>query len=102
MRSVGEIRAEVDRVDEELVRLLARRIELVRELANAKVGEGMKLVNLHREAEVLNKVRGLSSKVGVNPDAMEFLFRVIMMVCLKEEVIHVEERSGYWCCRKDG
>ncbi|MEM2376572.1 MAG: chorismate mutase [Sulfolobales archaeon] len=102
MSSIDEIRAEIDRVDEELVRLLARRIRLVKEIATIKMRECIKLVNQSREAEVLSRIRKLSSELGVSPDTIEFLFRAVMMMSLKEEVIHIEEHSSNRCSGKDG
>ncbi len=93
MRSISEIRKEIDAVDGELVRLLARRIQLAREVAEIKVSESSNLVDLMREDEIIEKVRKLASELNVNPDHLEALFRIIMLVCLKEEVIHVEKRG---------
>ncbi len=102
MRSLNDVRVEIDRVDEELVRLLARRIQLVREVADVKVVEGTSLVDVLREAKVIERVRRIGSELGVNPESVESLFRVIMLVCLKEELAYVEERYGGRRCGEDG
>ncbi|MCS7108724.1 MAG: chorismate mutase [Sulfolobales archaeon] len=102
MKSIEELRSEIDRIDEEIVKLVAMRVGLVKEIADVKMEKCLKLVNPSREAYVLTRVRGLSSELGINPDHVELLFRIVMMICLKEELMYVEERCGHRCCREDG
>lgn len=102
MRSLNDIRMEIDRIDEELIRLLARRIQLVREVADVKVVGGVKLLDDLREAKVVERVRRISSELSINPELVESLFRFIMLICLREELAYVEERYGGRRCREDG
>ncbi|MEM1679878.1 MAG: chorismate mutase [Sulfolobales archaeon] len=102
MRKLDEVRMEIDRIDEELLRLLARRVQLMKEVAKIKIESGGKMVDLSRESKIVEKVRKVSLELGVNPDLMELLFRTIMLVCLKEEVMYVEECGSDRRCRKDG
>ena len=53
--SVGEWRAEIDRVDDELVALLSRRARLVAALAELKSSAGLPLHDPDREREVLER-----------------------------------------------
>lgn len=53
--SVGEWRAEIDRVDDELVALLSRRARLVAALAELKSGTGLPLHDPDREREVIER-----------------------------------------------
>lgn len=102
MRKLDEIRMEIDRIDDELLRLLARRIQLMKEVAKIKIEERGRIVDPFRESKIVEKVRKVSLELSLNPDLMELLFRTIMLVCLKEEIMYVEECSGNRCCGKDG
>ena len=53
--SVGEWRAEIDRVDDELVALLRKRARLVAALAELKSGAGLPLHDPDREREVIER-----------------------------------------------
>ena len=53
--SVGEWRAEIDRVDDELVALLSKRAQLVAALAELKSGTGLPLHDPDREREVIER-----------------------------------------------
>ncbi|MEM1600494.1 MAG: chorismate mutase [Sulfolobales archaeon] len=80
MRKLDEVRMEIDRIDDELLRLLARRVQLMKEVAKIKIESGGKMVDLSRESKIVEKVRKVSLELGVNPDLMELLFRTIMLV----------------------
>jgi chorismate mutase len=53
--SVGEWRAEIDRVDDELVALMSKRARLVAALAELKSGAGLPLHDPERELEVIER-----------------------------------------------
>ncbi len=102
MSYLEELRNEIDVIDEELVRLIAKRLRIVREIARFKVENRIKLLDTQREFKVIEKVRKFSQELGVDPEYLETIFKIIMLICLKEEVRYVEERSSYRCCWEDG
>jgi len=55
--SVGEWRAEIDRVDDELVALLNRRARLAASLAAVKARAGLPLQDPEREREIIERAR---------------------------------------------
>lgn len=54
--NLGELRAEIDRTDKELVKLLERRFDLVSQVAVQKAISGTPVLNRQREEEVINAV----------------------------------------------
>ncbi len=78
MYSIDELRREIDVIDEELARLLAKRLELCRLLSRVKEGLGLQLVDKARERQVVeNWVRRLG-EFGVSEDlAREFAYSII-------------------------
>ena len=71
---LNEIRQEIDSIDEKLVELLDRRMDLALEVGNIKKEQGLPIFNPKREEEVLNKV-GSKSKY---PETIERVFVNIM------------------------
>ncbi|MGN0745099.1 MAG: chorismate mutase [Aristaeellaceae bacterium] len=53
MRELEELRAELDGVDRELVRLFERRMALSREVARYKLAHGLPVLDASREEQVL-------------------------------------------------
>lgn len=91
MSNLIKLREEVNKIDDEIVRLIARRLMIVRDIAALKLRENIRLLNEVREAEVLDRAIRLGSELGVNPEYMELLFRVILLISLREELRLAEE-----------
>jgi len=80
MHALGivRLRADIDLVDREIVRLLARRIERAVEIAHIKVQEGMPLRSPDREVDLLADVRDEAERLGLDPKVVHRLFEEIV------------------------
>ncbi len=79
--SLEELRGEVDRVDEELVRLINERAALVQKLHLLKKANNEEVYVPTREKEVYERVKGMSK--GPLPEkSVEAIYREIMSACL--------------------
>lgn len=76
MESLSAVRAEIDRLDDELVGLIERRLGLSGEVAAAKRAAGKAVFDGEREREVLAKViaRGRAENEGVLRQVFTALF----------------------------
>jgi len=72
-------RAEIDAIDQELVRLFERRMDAVTEIARIKKAHRLPILDQAREDRVLDKVRGLTENKAYE-DSMEELFRSLMTI----------------------
>ena len=57
-----DIRAEIDRIDSELIPLLKARFECSKKVAEYKRANNMKVLDSTREAEILEKVKALGGE----------------------------------------
>ena len=64
--SLKPIREEIDRIDEQLAELFAKRMECSRKVAEYKIEHGMEVVNRAREDEVLESA---AERAGVYGDS---------------------------------
>ncbi len=71
-------RDEIDRVDRELVKLVARRLHASVEIGRIKAKREIPMRSLDREAELIGEARDDAIAVGVDPDYVEALFTVIL------------------------
>ena len=72
---MAEIRAEIDRVDEDLVRLFAERATYIDRAVVVKTGINMPARITSRVEEVVANVRGHAATYGLPPDLVEKLWR---------------------------
>ncbi len=77
-RSLSILRAIIDSLDHELLRLISRRMAVVSEIAEHKRGHGLKIRDYQREREIISDRRSHGERLGLPPDAIESFFRVML------------------------
>ena len=76
--TLDELREDIDRVDEVLVRLLNERARRVCEIGLLKKAQGVEVYQPDREKEVLKHVREVACEGPLGPDAIGRLFERII------------------------
>jgi len=96
MRTLDELREDIDRVDEVLVRLLNERARVAVEIGRVKKEKGVEVYQPEREKQVLAHVRGVASEGPLGPDAIARLFERIIDEArrLERRAVHGEEPPG--------
>ena len=80
---IGPLREEIDRLNRDIVGLLARRVDVALRIGEVKTRYGRPVVDRSREALVYERVRGLAEGIGLNPDDVERVFREIITLCTR-------------------
>ena len=78
MASLEDLRRDIDRVDEVLVRLLNERARCACEIGRLKKELGVEIYQPDREKQVLDHVRGVAAEGPLGPDAIARLFERII------------------------
>ena len=93
MTNLEELRGNIDRVDEVLVRLLNERARWVCEIGRVKKEAGIEVYQPDREKDVLKHVRDVASEGPLGPDAIARLFERIIDEArrLERRVVHGED-----------
>lgn len=84
-RDVGALRAHIQALDGELIRLLGRRFEEVRVLGELKAAVGMPIVDLAREAELRAHYRSEAERAGLDPEFVLALFTLVLERSRREQ-----------------
>src|SRR5688572_10164292 len=92
MTTLDELRRDIDRVDEVLVRLLNERARCVCEIVRLKKEQGIEFYQPDREKDVLRHVREVAHEGPLGPEAIGRLFERIIDEArrLERRVIHDE------------
>jgi chorismate mutase-like protein len=78
MPTLDELRDDIDRVDEVLVRLLNERARVACEIGRIKKEKGIEVYQPEREKQVLAHVRSVACEGPLGPDAIARLFERII------------------------
>ncbi|MFN6963183.1 MAG: chorismate mutase [Pyrinomonadaceae bacterium] len=73
-------RSRIDAIDREVVALLNRRAEIVREIGAIKAKAALPVVDRDRETQVLESVTS-SSEGPLDADALERIYRAVLIEC---------------------
>lgn len=84
-KSLGEIRQHIDRIDREIVNLLAERGALVNQAASFKKHPDDVRAPARVE-EVIAKVRGIAADTGASPEVVEHVYRSMIAAFIEQEL----------------
>jgi len=92
MSTLDDLRNDIDRIDEVLVRLLNERARVACEVGRLKKVEGIEVYQPDREKEVLAHVRNVAGEGPLGPEAIGRLFERIIDEArrLERRVVHGE------------
>ena len=92
MPTIEDLRNDIDRVDEVLVRLLNERARCACEIGKIKKEQNVEIYQPDREKQVLNHVRSVAAQGPLDPDAVVRLFERIIDEArrLERRVVHGE------------
>ena len=95
MPTLDDLRNDIDRVDEVLVRLLNERARCACEIGLLKKALGLEVYQPEREKHVIAHVRGVASEGPLGPDAIARLFERIIDEArsLERRVVQQETQS---------
>jgi chorismate mutase-like protein len=94
--TLEDLRKDIDRVDEVLVRLLNERARCVCEIGRLKKQLGVEVYQPDREKDVLRHVKEIACEGPLGPDAIGRLFERIIDEArrLERRVVHDEVDGG--------
>jgi 3-deoxy-7-phosphoheptulonate synthase len=75
---IPSLRDEIDRVDRDLIRLIARRLHSSIEIGRIKAGRGLPLHAPDREAELIDEARDDARRLGVDPGYAAELMELVL------------------------
>ena len=95
MPTLDDLRNDIDRVDEVLVRLLNERARCACEVGRLKKALGIEIYQPEREKQVIEHVRSVACEGPLGPDAIARLFERIIDEArsLERRVVHDESSS---------
>ena len=93
-KDMAELRAQIDRIDAELVALFAERVSYIDRAGQIKTGNGMPARIESRVEDVVSKVRGHAAAHGLPPDKLEKLWRKLIEWSIEREEVVLGPSPG--------
>lgn len=81
MDNLKELRKEIDELDKHILGFLAHRIKVCAAIGSAKKAQGLPVKDVAREETVYKKIREQASKLGLDSDGVDAVYREIVNMC---------------------
>ncbi len=78
-------RDKIDRIDEEIIKKIADRVKVAKKIGGIKKRYKTKSLDKTREEDIIEGVRSLAVKEGIEPEKIENIFSEIINLCREEE-----------------
>ena len=72
-----EFRLEIDSCDKQIVELLAKRFEIVKQIGKLKKENNIPVIDSNRFQQVLEKVENIAFMLGISKDTIKDIYNVI-------------------------
>lgn len=90
---LSPLRDRIDAIDREIITLIARRLAVVEEVAAAKLAAASPLRDRDREERLLVRLREHAREAGIDPHAIERLYRVVMELSIAHQEHAIRARA---------
>ena len=75
-----ELRQKIDSVDDDIVRLIARRVKLAEQVGKEKKKQGQQIEDRQREERILEHIKKIAGTEGINQTDIEGIYRQIFTI----------------------
>jgi chorismate mutase/prephenate dehydratase len=93
LAAIAALRDRIEATDRRILELLAERLRVVAEVAEAKLASASPLRDRQREESLIARLRALAVEVGLDPHQIERMYRVILDLSVAHQERLVRERD---------
>ncbi len=91
--NLGSLRERIEAIDRQIIALLAERLHIVEDVAEAKLAAASPFRDRVREDLLLERLRGEATAAGLDPHEIERLYRVVMDMSVAHQEAAVRRRD---------
>jgi chorismate mutase len=82
---LNEHRSEIEKIDEQIIRLIDRRIGISKKIFEAKRAEGKPISDPERERNVLSQAMDLATELNLDAGAVKTIFETLIMMSVNKQ-----------------
>ncbi len=83
--SLSRHREEVQKIDEEIIRLIRKRMALAEEIYRDKAELGLSISDPQQEALVLSRAVDMATELGLDPAGIKNIFQILIEMSLQKQ-----------------
>lgn len=82
---LSEHRREIERIDEEMIRLVYHRVDLAKKIFEDKRAEGLRINDPEQERLVLRRAMDLATELNLDSGAVKEIFEILIRMSLQKQ-----------------
>src|SRR5512138_1594911 len=90
---IGTLRERIETIDRQIIALIAERLRIVEDVAEAKLATASPFRDREREGHLMTRLRAIAVEAGVDPHQIETMYRVVMDMSVAHQEQAVRARS---------
>jgi chorismate mutase len=83
--SLEDLRADVERLDQEIIRLIGDRVRLAEDIFEAKRDLGAGIEDKNQEMLVMKRALDMATELGLDPGAIKEIFATLIRMSLEKQ-----------------
>lgn len=76
--NIEEARKEIDKIDDDMIELLAKRKDLIKKIALIKKGLNKSVIDEEREQEIMERLKKISKEKGLDENFISSIYEIIV------------------------
>lgn len=85
MKKLVEVRAEIEKIDREIVGLISKRTGLAREVLEAKKQEGLPINDENQNQKVMIRVADSATECGLDAGEVKNIFKILIKMSIDRQ-----------------
>ena len=85
LEKLNDHRSEIDKIDEQMLQLLEKRLSIVKKIANLKTQENLPIRDTKRETVILDNIATKAEKLDLDPELAKRFFRNVIELSVEVE-----------------
>ena len=85
MKKLEDVRAEIETIDQEIIKLIAKRTELAKDVLEAKRFNKMPINDENRNQEVMERVANISTECGLDAGEVKNIFKILIKMSIERQ-----------------
>ncbi|NIR86825.1 chorismate mutase [Candidatus Bathyarchaeota archaeon] len=85
MERISILRERIDKIDEQILRLLKNRLDICDNIGMIKRERGIPVRDRRREDEQYTRIAGIASKLGLNPQDVKAVYQEIIAMSIRAQ-----------------
>lgn len=85
MKKLADVRAKIETIDHEIIRLVAKRTELAKDILEAKKIVNMPINDEDRNQKVMERVANISTECGLDAGEVKKIFKILIKMSIERQ-----------------